>query len=48
LEKEKGDYFLKLPKQYLKVITSIEIPEIEDFPNQNTRLQEAKRELEKI
>jgi hypothetical protein len=37
-----------LLKQYLRVIISIEIPEIEDSPDQDTRLQEAKRELEKI
>jgi hypothetical protein len=49
-EKEEGDYFPKPPKQYLRTITSIKIPAIEepDFPDQDAKLQEAKRELEKI
>jgi hypothetical protein len=49
-EKEGGDYFPKLLKQYLRVITSAEIPEIEelDSPNRDAKLQEAKKELEKI
>jgi hypothetical protein len=49
-EKEGGDYFPRPPKRYLRVITSAEIPEIEelDSPDRDAKLQEAKKELEKI
>jgi hypothetical protein len=49
-EKEGGDYFPRPPKRYLRATTSAKIPEIEelDSPDQDTRLQEAKRELERI
>jgi hypothetical protein len=49
-EKEGGDYFPRPPKRYLRATISTETPEIEepDFPDQDAKLQEAKKELEEI
>jgi hypothetical protein len=49
-EKEGGDYFSRLSKRYFRAITSAEIPEIEELDSldRDAKLQEAKKELEKI